>query len=393
MRLELPRALYVHVPFCTSKCAYCDFFSLPRSAISPGLTEGVVEATLARVAELDSRFRPGAERSGFDTIYVGGGTPSALPRPLLRRLLTGLAAYSSGAEEWTVEANPESLDEEALGLMLESGVTRLSLGAQSLDDGLLEALGRKARAADVERALESASRLGMPRRSADLIAGLPRRTRLSEEAERLIELGVEHLSVYDLVLEEGTPLAAAVASGDFGLPGEDEAYEERQDLEAGLARRGFRRYEVSNYARPGAESRHNLVYWRLESYLGAGPGAVSTIVSAAPRGSIRVEEGRDLEAYARGEAASIAAETLVSPRDAAFESIMMGFRTIYGLSRPDFARRHGSSLENLIGATLRRWKERLVPGLLPDSLALDGRGLDLENRFLTECLEEMGREA
>ena len=387
MRLEPPRALYIHVPFCTSKCAYCDFYSLPRSAITPGVMEGVVEATLSRVAGLCSRF--GAERKGFDTIYVGGGTPSALPRPLLRRLLSGLAAYSRGVEEWTVEANPESLDEEVLVLMLEAGVTRLSLGAQSLDDALLESLGRKARAADVERALESASRLGMPRRSADLIAGLPRRTSLYEEAERLIELGVEHLSVYDLVLEEGTPLAARVASGDFMLPGEDEAYEEREGLEAALSRRGFRRYEVSNYARPGAESRHNMVYWRLESYLGAGPGAVSTIVSAAARGSIRVEEGRDLEAYARGEAASLAAETIISPRDSAFESIMMGFRTIYGLSRPDFARRHGSSLESLVGGTLERWKERLVPGLLPDSIALDGRGLDLENRFLTECLEEM----
>jgi oxygen-independent coproporphyrinogen-3 oxidase len=389
MRLEPPRSLYVHVPFCSSKCAYCDFFSLPRGLLTPALMEGVVEASLARIAELGSRFRAGGELERFDTLYVGGGTPSALPSGLLGRLLKGLAPYAEGAGEWTVEANPESLDEEALGLMLESGVTRLSLGAQSLDDALLERLGRGARAADVERALKAAARLGLPRRSADLIAGLPRRTKLSEEAEALVELGVEHLSVYDLILEEGTPLAARVASGDFVLPGEDEAYEEREALEAALARRGFRRYEVSNYSLPGAESRHNLAYWRLDSYLGAGPGAVSTLVSAAAKGSLRIEESRDLAAYAGGRAAGLAVETLVSPRDAAFESIMMGFRTIFGLSRPDFERRHGAPLESFIGATLGRWKERLIPGLFPDSLALDGRGLDLENRFLRECLEEM----
>lgn len=388
---EPPRALYVHVPLCSSKCAYCDFYSLLRSGLSPALLEGLVEASLARIDGLVARFEPHDSRgsaAGFDTVYVGGGTPTALPRPLLRRLLAGVGARAGHPVEWTVEANPESLDEEALDSMLEAGVSRLSLGVQSLDDGLLRRLGRGARSADALRALELARRAGMPRLSADLIAGLPRETRLRDEAEALLSLGVEHLSVYDLVLEEGTPLAAQVAAGSFALPVEEEAIAEREGLEAALAARGLRRYEVSNYARPGAESLHNLAYWKLESYLGVGPGAVSTLVSGG-KGSLRIEEDRDLEAYAAGEASGIAAESLVSPRDAAFESIMMGFRTIFGVSRPAFERRHGRALEAFIGATLERWKTRLQPGLLPDSLALDGAGLDLESRFLRDCLEEM----
>lgn len=416
---EPARALYVHVPFCSSKCSYCDFYSKP--AVPPSLMEGVIEATLRRIDALSALYGPGgtaarATVSGngssagagpsacspdggrrFDTIYIGGGTPSVLPHPLLGRLLDGIASRAGwrGAPgtEWTVEANPESLDAGALDLMAASGVTRLSIGVQSLDDALLLRLGRRARARDARRALELAARSGIPRRSADLIAGLPRRAgSLAAEAAALLDLGVEHLSVYDLVLEEGTPLAAEVAAGHFVLPGEDEAADERDGLEAMLRGRGFRRYEVSNYALPGAESRHNLVYWRLDSYIGAGPGAVSTLVSAVPGGgSLRIEEGRSLEACAAGAAERTAVQNCISAKDAAFESIMMGFRTVFGLERARFRKRHGVGLEVLIGETLDAWKTHIVPGLLPDSLALDGAGLNLENRFLEDCLGEIDR--
>ncbi len=391
--------------------------------------EGVVDATLDRLDALAGRYGPpDRKRCGFETVYVGGGTPSILPRPLLARLLQGIAARLGPApgagREWTVEANPESLDGAALDLMVSAGVNRLSIGVQSLDDNLLERLGRRARSRDALRALDLAAESGIPRRSADLIAGLPRTGgSLASEARVLLDAGIEHISVYDLVVEEGTALAAEIAAGHFALPDEDRAADEREDLESFLAARGFRRYEVSNYAIPGAESRHNLVYWRLDSYLGAGPGAVSTLVApgteyssvrpeysvpddleseafwaaaergaALPRGSsLRIEESRDLSAYVAGGAEKAALCTAVRPKDAAFESVMMGFRSIFGLERQKFRRRHGLGLEVFIGETLDSWRAHLVPGLLPDSLALDGRGLNLENRFLEDCLAEIDR--
>ncbi|MBL8968374.1 MAG: radical SAM family heme chaperone HemW, partial [Spirochaetaceae bacterium] len=407
-----PRSLYIHVPFCRSKCAYCDFASGPLREAPEGLAEAVLEATLSRVDALSRRFGavdPAAGGEGrnarpFDTLYIGGGTPTVLPRPLFRRLLAGLAARARGLIEWTVEANPESLDEEALDAMLEFGVSRLSLGVQSLDDGLLSLLGRPATAKVAEAALARAAASGL-RVSADLMAGLPRATRLEEEALRLLELGAGHLSVYDLVLEEGTPLAARAAAGRLDLPGEDEAADERVRLEAALETRGFRRYEVSNYAPPGAESLHNLAYWRMDSYLGAGPGAVSTLVAAPGSDglSLRIEEAADSSAYAeRGGQGRAATETAIPAREAAFEAIMMGFRTIFGPDRAAFHARFGHGLEDLVGETLASWEERLVPAAdWPAGVAgadrefgrrsLDGSGLDLLNRFLGECLEELER--
>lgn len=420
-----PRSLYVHVPFCRSKCAYCDFHSGPLSAAPEGLAARIVEASLGRIDALAARFGsalgPGggtaAVGSRFDTVYVGGGTPTVLPRPLLARLLEGLAERAGAPREWTVEANPESLDAEALAIFRGAGATRISLGTQSLDDGLLRLLGRPADAAACESALRLAASSGLAV-SADLMAGLPRRTRLRDEAARLLDLGAGHLSVYDLVLEEGTPLEARYRGGELELPGEDEAADERGELEDFLASRGFRRYEVSNYAPPGAESLHNLAYWRMDSYLGVGPGAVSTLQAAGPPGaSLRIEEEPSLEAYAMGDPAArgigrsgtaapggrpaMGLETAIPPREAAFEAVMMGFRTVFGVDARAFEARFGLALEAFVGRSLEAWAGRLAPAApWPEGspvasprpsgeLALDGRGLDLLNRFLSDCLGEI----
>lgn len=418
-----PRSLYVHVPFCRSKCAYCDFHSGPLAAAPEGLAARIVEASLERIDALAARFgsaqeaaagaaslRGAGRGSRFDTVYVGGGTPTVLPRPLLARLLEGLAERAGSPREWTVEANPESLDAEALAIFRGAGATRISLGVQSLDDGLLRLLGRPADAAACETALRLAASSGLAF-SADLMAGLPRKTRLRDEAARLLELGAGHVSVYDLVLEEGTPLEALLRRGELELPGEDEAADERGELEDFLASKGFRRYEVSNYAPPGAESLHNLAYWRMDSYLGVGPGAVSTLQAAGPPGaSLRIEEELSLEAYAAGGAAggatgdamggAMGLETEIPPREAAFEAVMMGFRTVFGVDARAFEARFGFGPGAFVGKSLRAWAERLVPAApwpegcpgpaprLSGELALDGRGLDLLNRFLQDCLGE-----
>jgi oxygen-independent coproporphyrinogen III oxidase len=416
-----PRALYIHVPICASKCAYCDFYSLPSSALPERLEATLVRVTLARASSLAKRF--GSTR--FDTVYVGGGTPTMLSPPSLELLLGGLAAIAGlrpgrGLFEWTVEANPDSLDGEKLGIMLAQGVTRLSLGVQSLDADELKLLSRRH---DPEKALAAAhlaSASGL-KVSADLIAGVPRPRleaprkalrnagrkapgrALARYALELLDAGASHLSVYDLCLEEGTPLAAAKGGLDF--PSEDEDWESRQTLEAALRSRGLRRYEVSNYAAPGAECRHNLAYWRMDSYIGAGPGAVSTI-AARDGSSLRIEEPKDAARY---EQLVLAAEREESPgfetgiglRESVFETIMMSFRTSFGLDLEAFTARFGLDAEALIAESLGAWESHIVPGeARPGAAApregrpnpaLDGSGLDLLNRFLGDCLGELER--
>jgi len=310
-----------------------------------------------------------------------------------------------------MEANPESLDEEALDMAEAAGVTRVSLGVQSLDDDLLSRLGRIASSGVALGALRRAAARPGLRVSADLISGLPRKTGpsggLASEVSALLEAGVGHLSIYDLSLEEGTKLHAEVESGRFSLPDPDEALDERLAAEAVLGKAGFRRYEVSNFAPDGSESLHNLIYWHMDSYLGAGPGAVSTLVPSGSPGpasgrlsgdgsSLRIEEGRMVS----GRGQESARETPLGPRDSIFEALLMAYRTIFGLDEGAFRARFGLSSEALIGRTRAAWKERLhpaapwpaalaAPAADGPSLALDPEGLDLLNRFLVDCLSEL----
>ncbi len=389
--LRPPLALYIHVPLCASKCAYCDFYSLPRSCADLPSQDSLVEALLARTRSALELYLPGP-RPSLETLYIGGGTPTALDPAPFHRLLSGLASMVGPCREWTLEANPESLDEAHLDIALEAGVGRISLGVQSLDDSLLRRLGRPADSRTALQALERATARPGLRVSADLIAGLPRSLPLEEEASRLLDAGIEHLSLYDLTIEDATPLAAQVREGRFVLPDPDSAYEEVERTGVVLARAGFRRYEVSNWSRPGAECLHNRAYWRLDSYLGLGPGGVSTLQLADDPGlgpglrggSLRLEEDRDLGLFTADPEGRAAARTELSPRDSAFEVILMGYRTIWGVDRPAFARRFGLELESLIGGSLNAWAGHLRP-----EGGLDDSGLDLLNPFLVDCLGEL----
>jgi oxygen-independent coproporphyrinogen-3 oxidase len=405
-----PISLYIHVPVCVSKCAYCDFFSAVPESLPRAYEDGLVAATLARASALARRFA--AER--LDTVYVGGGTPTMLSPAALDRLLAGLESLLSDMQdeepaEWTVEANPDSLDAEKLDIMAARGVTRVSVGVQSLDPQVLGLLGRRHEAEAAIEAVSLVADRGMDA-SADLMADIPRpKDRgefradaggLAADALELLDSGAKHLSVYDLTIEEGTPLARRLDELDF--PAEEEALEERRLLEEALGDRGFRRYEVSNYAAAGDECLHNLAYWRMASYLGAGPGAVSTI-ARRDGGSLRIEEAKSIGDYGAG-GVFAGTEERINRKDAAFETIMMAFRTRFGLDSRAFRRRFGLEVEDLIGSTLRSWSDWLIPAspwpgigpsgnedLDPRGFALNGAGLDILNRFLGDCLAEMDR--
>ncbi len=399
---ETPRSLYIHVPFCSSRCSYCDFHSFPCSRVSASRRADYVDKLLRRT-ELLCR----TASASIETIFVGGGTPTVLEDEVFERLLAEIRSIAGHTPlEWTVEANPESLSPRKLEMMAVHGVTRLSVGIQSMDDGELAILGRHARAADNRRALDLAIQSGL-KLSADLMTALPRpekrssrsstRSALHDSAAFLVEKGVGHLSIYDLVVEEGTPIKGRLDRGELFPVDEDAAFDEREEGEGLLKALGFSRYEVSNYALEGSECLHNQAYWSMNSYLGVGSGAVSTLIvadgnkaAAAGAGgslSLRMEEGRDLAAYLLDPDSTVAL-SWIGRKDSAFEMIMMALRTARGLDEERFKARFGLDAGALLSNTRKKWKDRFSES--EGRLKLDGPGLDILNLILVDALDEMG---
>jgi oxygen-independent coproporphyrinogen-3 oxidase len=388
-------SLYVHVPFCAAKCRYCDFFSVPVDREDRGATAtvaAVVERTLGQLGRFLERF----PRARFATAYVGGGTPSVLPPPLLDRLLGPIALLRPA--EWTVEANPESLDRDFLRACRDAGVTRLSVGLQSMDDRLLALLGRPGSADDNRRARQLLA-VGWDRElSFDLIAGIPGQTRdgLLADVRGVAAAGVGHVSFYSLTVEAGTPLERQVASGAVRRNPPDHDDELWLAGRAALGEAGLGQYEVSNFARTGKRCRHNLRYWHLEPYLGIGPGAVSTLPPAlasalAPvtRGApvVRLTVPRDVVAFLGGAGPEVEA---VDAGSFLLESLMVGLRLVDGVSRALFRDRFGCGFEELAPGLWRRWVDRGLAADDPARLRLTDRGLLGLDPLLVELAGALG---
>ena len=315
-----PLGIYIHVPFCKQKCVYCDFYSLPHR-------EDLMDAYVSALEGQLERFSQAADYSA-DTVYFGGGTPSYLGPDRLCRLLRKVQAafrVAHGAEI-TLEANPDSAGSpEDLSALRRAGFNRISLGMQSARDDELKAIGRIHTMAQVRAAVNAARKAGFDNLSLDLIYGLPGQDlpRWRENLAAAVALDPEHLSCYGLKAEPGTPLYARRDT----LPGDEvqaDMYLETVDF---LERRGYAQYEISNFAKPGRESRHNLKYWTLEEYLGFGPGAHSCFQGR------RFAWSRDLDGYLTGSPALSEDQTL-SQRDRAEEYVMLRLRLAQGL-RPD----------------------------------------------------------
>ncbi len=372
-------SLYVHIPFCRSKCRYCDFYSIPDAG--RGTMEDLVRA---EIAEID-RFAAELELESPDTVFIGGGTPSLLPVDLLAKLLARIGNAWTPVE-WTVEANPESLSGDFVAACADAGVTRLSLGVQSFDDRLLALLGRAGTADHVRRALDLLASSWTGDLSLDLISGIPTQTVAGalRDLERAAACAPGHLSLYALTLEEGTPLFEAARSGELVPPGEDEEVGLWRASNELLAASGYRRYEVSNFARPGKECRHNLRYWRLDPYVGVGPGAASTLAGADGE-VLRLEAPRDVRRYsASAPLASLAREEL-SPGTVLLEQLMMGLRLEEGIERARIRRRFGLSLEECLGGSWEEWIERGLVRPDEEFYACTDEGRLLLNALLREA--------
>ena len=315
--------LYLHVPFCKSKCLYCDFCSAPRPTEEE--LEAYVEALCCDLTEKSERCRDYL----VDTVYVGGGTPTILSAAQLERIMERVTAgyHLASDAEITAECNPATADGALFRRMRAAGWNRLSIGAQSANERELKALGRLHRFSDFLETWELALAAGFENLSADVMFGIPHQTTESftETLERILACKPRHLSAYALTVEAGTPFGKR-GEAALELPDEDTVVEMYERLTHVTARAGLERYEISNFARRGYESRHNLKYWNTEEYLGFGPGAHSDF------GGARFGNGRDTAGYLRGE--DIREEYAVPDRDERLrEYVMLRMRLREGISR------------------------------------------------------------
>ena len=266
--------LYIHIPFCKTKCPYCDFNTYQG-------IEGLMEPYLQALTTELGLWGRVLRRPSVNTVFLGGGTPSYLPNGHIGRILAEAgSAYTVGPDaEITIEANPGDLDAKACRQLLSQGVNRLSIGVQSLDNGLLELLGRRHDAVQAVEAFHTALDAGFSNVNLDLMYGLPRQSlsQWQDTVESLVSLAPSHISLYCLTLEEGTPLHHWVRQGKLPEPDPDLAADMYQYARESLADAGYQHYEISNWCLPGLPSRHNLAYWLNRPYLGVGPGAHSHI--------------------------------------------------------------------------------------------------------------------
>ncbi len=379
--------VYVHVPFCDRVCPYCDFAVEAVGKLDAELERRYLDL-LAREFELVLEQESGLEGRRLETVYLGGGTPSLVSPKSVERLLGLLRSRLDGEpREVTLELNPGTLEVERVPGFRAAGVTRLSVGVQSLQALTLRRLGRAHRADEALRGLEVCLAAGLASVSADLIFGAPDQSEeaLYADLERLIDLGVPHLSLYGLTCEPGTPFHAARERGRLRLPSEDAVLRMSRGLRARLAAAGYEHYEISNFARPGHRSLHNQRYWLRRDVLGLGVSAASLL------GRRRLKNSQSRPAWerglVRGQRPLEEVETLLE-RDARRETLYLGLRLLEGVSRSGYLRRFGEAPERQFGAELAELRELELVADRGGSLRLTDRGI----RFADEVfLRFVGR--
>ena len=379
--------LYIHIPFCRQKCRYCDFASWSGQE---SLMGAYVDALLLEAEAM----APNAKSTPIETVFIGGGTPSILPAPLLTRLLHGLRQHYSIPEgvEFTSEANPGTLTEPWLEAALSGGVNRLSMGMQAAQPDLLRTLGRIHTQQDVADSVRLAREMGVRNLSLDLMFGLPGQTpemwRASIDAA--LSLSPEHMSCYGLIPEDGTPLKRDLDAGRLTLPDEEAERQMYDDTLSILAAQGYQQYEISNFAKPGRECRHNIGYWTRVPYIGLGASAASFLQTAS--GGLRLSNPaaiREYIAMAQEKAWRRRERTSLLPEDARFESLMLGLRMTRGVSETDFEAMHGMTLDAYCGDVLRQQEQRGLLVHQDGRWALTRRGMDVQNAILVEIMESV----
>lgn len=382
--------LYIHIPFCVRKCAYCDFLSGPAD---PERQAAYLQALKneIRLAGEWSRQRKEAEK--ITSVFIGGGTPSAVEAEQMADLLAQVrnAFWLSEDAEITMEANPGTLTREKLGIYREAGINRLSIGLQSADDRELKLLGRIHTWQEFLENYQAAREAGFANINIDLMSALPGQTVASWERtlRRVTDCRPEHISAYSLILEEGTPFYDRYGNHPEALPDEDSDREMYHLTKAMLTQEGYDRYEISNYAKPGYACRHNIGYWKRIPYLGLGLGASSLYQET------RFHNTADMEKYIRSLSAGAGVELLrhireeeeiLSFEDRMEEFMFLGLRLTEGIREEAFARRFGRTLDAVYGTPLSRMVKEGLMAKTEGGYRLTDWGLDVSNRIFAEFL-------
>lgn len=393
-----PIGLYLHIPFCRSKCPYCDFCSFPRpseelmEAYTHELARRIREAGKAygeKTAEAVSHSEEGTTRRPvtLDTVYFGGGTPTLLPPSCIRELFSAIReAFTILPDaEITVEGNPAAASREALAVWRACGVNRLSLGSQSAQPDELKALGRLHRWEDVAQTVNDARAVGIENINLDFMLGIPHQTpaSLADTLTRALALKPTHLSAYTLMLEEGTPFYRRGRAA-LGLPKNEEDADEQavtlwEQASAILREAGYEHYEISNFAREGFRSRHNLHTWQCRDYLGLGVAAHSCV------NGVRFGQSRDLEGFLAGKDITEFTEVL-TPADRESEFIMLALRLSDGIEEEEFSRRFGHDFWHAYGETCIPYIEMGLMGRKDGRVFLTEAGFPVSNAILAELI-------
>ena len=371
--------LYLHIPFCRSKCDYCDFYSLTGQ---DDRMDDYQRALLRHIAECALP----AKKDVVDSIYIGGGTPSWYGDKRVRELLSAVKKQFkvSSDAEISMEANPDSVDLHALRRLRRAGINRLSMGMQSACEEELAAVHRPHTFAQVEAAVAAARKAKIKNLNLDLIYGLPGQTEESwhDTVEKALALAPEHLSCYGLTVEEGTPLARRVAAGEQ-LPDDDTQATLYLWTVDRLARAGYAQYEISNFAKPGFQSRHNLKYWMGKPYLGIGAGAHSDY------GGCRYSFVRSVEGYIRGVMNGdklLDSSEQIPQRERGSEYLMLRLRTTHGIEEWEYRRQYYMNFDP-IGAKLAEYEQRGWATRTGGRWHFTPEGFLLSNRLIVELQE------
>lgn len=374
-----PLGVYLHIPFCKSKCPYCDFCSFPRPE---------AQVMSDYVTHLIQEVRVWGEKSQgrtVDTVYFGGGTPTLLSPQDAERLMSAVFDHFSIEKdaEVTLECNPATVTREALNVWVGGGVNRVSMGAQSAHENELKALGRLHTWEDVCHTVKMVRQAGVDNVNLDFMMGIPHQTpdSLLKTLRMAMELSPEHLSAYCLMLEEGTPFARRGAKA-LGLPDEDcvvDLYELASDY---IVSRGYEHYEISNYALPGKRSRHNLHTWQGREYVGLGVAAHGYV------DHVRYGNSRDLTGFLEGKDL-VESRFLISPAEAAEERIMLGLRLSDGICLEELADEYPVAFPKAFENVCRRFVSAGLMTREGGRIALTKRGFLLSNQVIAELMEAM----
>lgn len=371
--------IYVHIPYCVKKCAYCDFVSFPDDG-------GIGEYCNALIREIELTAAAGLCERTFDTVYFGGGTPSLLSGEQMRRILDALRTHfsiASGAEI-SMESNPGTTTAENLSAYRAAGVNRLSVGLQSSCDELLEVIGRIHKYCQFADTVEMARAAGFANLNVDVMHGLPGQTQAQylETLRAVSALEVQHISSYSLILNEDTPLFVRVKKGEVGLPDADFVADMQDAGMDYLEAQGYTRYEISNFCKPGAQCRHNLNYWANGEYLGLGVAAHSAVRMHEWTRYSNVETRKEyFSLIARGRR-PVREIIRLYPADEMFETVMLGLRQVAGVDRAAFLARFGVDIAEAYPSAMERLRTREWLLESSERLALNRKGLDMQNAAL-----------